>query len=499
MPILIPDIISPDITLYFNHSKKHSSFISKALSLFSFLSILSISGIILKDFFSKKHPNAFYYNKFMNDTGVFYLNQTGIFHSLTFLSEVKYDPRAISIIGLRNVHSFGFFMDSNPYSYDHWIYDLCDIKTFPCEIMDSISGYIDTFERGVCISRFYNKTTNSVIDTNDPNFVYPSIEHGSINPDSVFYGMMIQMCRNSSYNNNTCYPQDKIDKYVASLVGYSLYFVDHNVDVDHYRNPYSKYLSEVTSIFSDKTSFTSNNVNFYPITIKTNKGVLLDRIEESIAYKYALNEKITYSSEHTGLIGNIYFWMPNRIEVYSRSYRKIQDLAGSIGGIAKFVIFIAKLLNFIYNDYLEIKDFNYEMFSIKKKETAKFARKNIMISTNTNISNSCLMKSSKTLGEQISVNNYITKETSIQNSCKKLNTYQFNNVNFFSYFSFYFLHQKNTFIKNLIRLRMKLLSEEMLYKKYNTIKTLKEYLIRSSITPNNNILTRCSSIYKSKG
>lgn len=49
MPFMFHDIISPDITLYFNHSKKHTSFISKLLTL-----LTVISGIILSDFFSKK-------------------------------------------------------------------------------------------------------------------------------------------------------------------------------------------------------------------------------------------------------------------------------------------------------------------------------------------------------------------------------------------------------------------------------------------------------------
>ena len=41
--------------------------------------------------------------------------------------------------------------------------------------MDDIENYIDQFERGVCLSKFY-----------DTSFKYPSIEHGSINPSSVY-------------------------------------------------------------------------------------------------------------------------------------------------------------------------------------------------------------------------------------------------------------------------------------------------------------------------
>ena len=87
MPSMFHDIISPDITLYFNHSKKHTSFISKLLTLLTVSFITVISGIILSDFFSKKIPNAFYSHQFINDIGVFYFNKNQIFHSTTFLSE----------------------------------------------------------------------------------------------------------------------------------------------------------------------------------------------------------------------------------------------------------------------------------------------------------------------------------------------------------------------------------------------------------------------------
>ena len=52
--------------------------------------------------------------------------------------------------------------------------------------MDDIENYIDQFERGVCLSKFYNKTTHEVFTINDTSFKYPSIEDGSINPSSVY-------------------------------------------------------------------------------------------------------------------------------------------------------------------------------------------------------------------------------------------------------------------------------------------------------------------------
>ena len=57
--------------------------------------------------------------------------------------------------------------------------------------MDDIENYIDQFERGVCLSKFYNKTTHEVVTINDTSFKYPSIEHGSINPSqcTIIFGI----------------------------------------------------------------------------------------------------------------------------------------------------------------------------------------------------------------------------------------------------------------------------------------------------------------------
>ena len=98
------------------------------------------------------------------------------------------------------------------------------------------------------------------------------------------------------------------------------------------------------------------------------------------------------------------------------------------------------------------------------------------------------------------MNNYVRKESSIQTSCKKVNQFMLNNFNFSKFVLFSLFNRKNQFLKNLILLRMKLLSEEMLYKKYKTIKTIKDFIKRNNCHVSNsncnNILTHRSNIFK---
>ena len=175
-----------------------------------------------------------------------------------------------------------------------------------------------------------------MIDINNNKFEYPKLAHGSSNPLVEYYGVIIQKCQNNSINNNTCYSTEETDVNIRYLKGYNFYFVDQTIDVDNYNNPYSQYFPEASSVLA-QNSFTINNLNFYPVTVRTHIGLMFDSIKENVSYKYVQNEKATYDAQRSGIIGSVYLWMPNRIEVYERSYEKLQDLAASIGGVTKLI------------------------------------------------------------------------------------------------------------------------------------------------------------------
>lgn len=489
MSFQLPDTISPHITLFYHKERKHSSFFSRIISLIACLAIIILSVLFIYDFFSRSLPNAFYYNKFINDTGIFYLNQSALFHSILLNNYSSYDKKAITVIGLANTLGIAYLKQPNPEFYDHWIYDICEVSTFPIGIKEDIKSKIDKFKGGLCISKFYNKTTKEVIDINDNKFEYPRLAHGSANPLVEYYGVIIQKCQNNSINNHSCYSTEDTDVNIQFLKGYNFYFVDQTINVENYRNPYSQYFPEASSVIA-KNSFAINNLNFYPVTVRTHKGLLFDSIKESVSYKYFQNEKATYDAQGSGIIGSVYLWMPNRIEVYERSYEKLQDLAASIGGVTKLIIILAEMVNFLYHDYIVLNDFNYEMYRIKQKNNDTV--NNTLSRINSNLSSNLFIKdhrSSKNLSELVSINNYVRTTTdkgelksTVQttSSNKKLIKIQYKRISFFSFLPFRLNIQKNTIYKRLIDLRTKLLSEEMFCKKYNNIKQIKQCLLRSS-------------------
>ena len=60
------------------------------------------------------------------------------------------------------------------------------------------------------------------------------------------------------------------------------------------------------------------------------------------------------------------FWIQNKVYIYERNYKKIQNFMIDIGGIIKSIISIAKLLNFIFCKYQTFIEINRIIFNSKK-------------------------------------------------------------------------------------------------------------------------------------
>ncbi len=86
------------------------------------------------------------------------------------------------------------------------------------------------------------------------------------------------------------------------------------------------------------------------------------------SYNFDINEKITHINVVNGILGSFNFWFQNSIDIYDRTYKKIQDIAGGVDGIVEVVMFIAKIINqFLFHDFQVLKDFNYEFEEVNKK------------------------------------------------------------------------------------------------------------------------------------
>ena len=156
------DFISPDIKLYDKGRTKHTSIFSIIISIISFTVLMALSIIFSLEFFLHKNPTAFYYNEFVDDIGVFYLNHSSFFHCISFDNYSAYDRKAFSLVGVQNSIEATYVANNNESNFDHWIYDKCD-KSDIDEYYQFLNDKIVYFENGLCIKKFYNSTLRKVI------------------------------------------------------------------------------------------------------------------------------------------------------------------------------------------------------------------------------------------------------------------------------------------------------------------------------------------------
>ena len=395
------DFISPNITLYYRSNLKHSSIPSVIISIFSIIILLVLSVIFSLDFIMHKNPSAYYYHEYVEDAGIYPLNSSQMFHFITIgeaIPSFSFDPRAISLIGV-SVTDDIILANNNESEYDHWIYDFCEGEKDALDKMIYLSEFKNRFEqKGLCVKKFYDSKTKKIINSDDINFQYPILAHGNSNPNEVLYGVFMQRCQNNSIlNNYTCYDSDKIDSLIKLAVEYSIYFIEQNIYVNNYNNPFNHFFYRLTNHFNSE-SYTINHLNFHPTLMKTHSGIIFDHINYKYTYTYFANEKFVVTrneeNKNTNIYAMYYFWMQNLQDTYERKYKMLQDITGSIGGIIKIVMIIAQLFNYFFNEFAIINDLNSDILFKYKKLSNKFeSNQNLKLFSN-NIKNSFTLNNS---------------------------------------------------------------------------------------------------------
>ena len=376
-------MLSPPITLSFKGEYMHSSIFSGILTIVIHLTTLIFGVYYALQFINKENPSAYFFNRYIEDAGKYTLNSSSLFHYLYFINKnsqsiTNFDIDMIRIVGLEEINIELYYTSIDLEDTPHWIYGLCNNDTDTKGISYLINDK-KTFDNSVCIRKYYNPKTRQYYDTNNINFIWPSIEHGMSHVNSRFYGIIIEKCKNDNLRLllglDNCKNDDIIDNYIYSS-GIVLNLIDHYSDVLNYKEPFRKYFYSISNLLYPK-SYTINNMNFNPALIKTHNGIILDNVIEEASYLFSQNEKVTMDEEieikdeegnpiydengekqykSTRIVSSYYFWMQNRLQYYERNYKRLQDILSQIGGLSRTLFIIANIINLIVSNYITLLD-----------------------------------------------------------------------------------------------------------------------------------------------
>ena len=351
------DLISPPITLYRKGELSHSSIFSGILTLLSYLTLFIIGVYLFSDIIERKNPTAYFFNQYIEDAGFFPINSSSIFNYIQIINSENSNPDpidfdSIRIIGSRQIIET-YFKGQNISEFDHWVYGYCNNDTDIRGIENVISS--SSFTNSACIRKYFNKNEHKYYNTDEKGFIWPSVDKGCSNPKRTFYGIVIEQCKNDSLKND-CKPKNYINNYISKH-SVNFQFIDHYANIYNYKSPIVKYFYNVTNALYFG-SFTSNNLNFNPVSLKTHKGIFFDETIEELSYSFEQNEKVTYDlgENKYGLYAAFYFWMQNRMKYYERSYKKLVDVLANVGGVNNCILFIAGIINKLINKYITILD-----------------------------------------------------------------------------------------------------------------------------------------------
>jgi hypothetical protein len=239
------DYLSPPITFYHKGILSHSSIFSGILTIISFLIIIIIAVYFSVDIIKRKNPQAFYFNRYIEDSGIFPFNSSSFFHFIslthnpTEVLDVGVDFTVFRIIGI-DTYFHVYVKHKNISQIDHWLYGYCNNDTDTNGIGHLITQKF--FNNSACIRKYFNASEQKYYEIGSPKFKWPSMAHGTYNLQNKFYSVVLERCENETISKILgegvyCKSEEKINEFIGLSSGSHLFYIDNYIDVLNYDNP----------------------------------------------------------------------------------------------------------------------------------------------------------------------------------------------------------------------------------------------------------------------
>ena len=508
------DLLSPDITLYHKGDHSHSSWMSGILSIIQCVILLFCGVYYFLDLINHKEPKAYFYYRFIENAGYYPINSSSFFHFISIITdkdsvnEIDFDFLSFRVIGLDSYY-VNYLENKNLTNFDHWIYGKCDTFFLGDELSSlltsaSLKNY-ENFKNFACINKFYNSQLGQYFNIGDKNFRWPNISFGLANPNRTYYSILVEGCSQNVLDEifekgkYKCKNNDDRKIILDGHHAFHFNFVNQDVDVLDYKEPNKKYIYTVENAI-DKDNYSVNHLNLDPVLLTTHDGLAFDTTKEEMVYTFQRNDEFTYNELESGIYCIYNLWLKNRMQCFERTYKKIQDVISSIGGVAKGITYVTVFLNCLFNKYVTVSNVEKIIFpylkpieikrkiSMKKDELPKKLNKlNSKTNLKDNFNMDCQTIKSKAspnnndnacINETMS-NKYKNNETQIISKEDELKTHYYTlfqkKFNFW-YYRWYKLTcgRKNKYFKEYEDFRIKIISEENIIKNHlNVLNLLK--------------------------
>ena len=360
------DFLSPGVTFYYKGNLSHSSIFSGILSLIVVICLIIVGIYYSLELIERKNPNSYYFQSYVENAGLYYFNFTSLFHFINIRRVLKESTNEGIDFTYFNIIGAQYYIDnyvirgkSGIHSFDHWLYGKCNDKN-NYELKDLIT--YDFFEECACIKKYYNSTEKKYYEIGDPKFSYPKIANGTFNEKNKLYGIYVEKCDNSTIknilgNDYVCKNDNELNNYFRESGSkvMQLYFVNTYMNVLDYYNPHKKMIYRIESNLVQE-SYGINNININPTLVRTHNGLFLDKIRDDPSYTYDRNDATITAREGQKFFMTYCFYLKNTMQYNERTYRRVQDIISSFGGVNQALTMAAAFVNLLYNKFIVLSD-----------------------------------------------------------------------------------------------------------------------------------------------
>lgn len=200
------------------------------------------------------------------------------------------------------------------------------------------------------------------------NFVYPwmTMENTENPSNLIYYEINFSKCTNSTIKE-FCKSNEEINQLIDSVY-FKIKFVDSNLDISNYDTPLRKFING--KYYSPKSDYLLTiNMNFLSVNLVTKDNIIFDKGNTLKTYAFDYQAGI-FTNAKDNIFHKIQFYFSNNVEVFERSYPRIENVISDIVGIYKVLFTIATILNYILEKYIN-NIINENLFDILKMIPSK--------------------------------------------------------------------------------------------------------------------------------
>ena len=405
---LLLDSFGVGINFHLKGNKLYRSHLGGFVTIVIYVATIICGIIFSKELFQKISPTlSTTFTNYPNPTKLSYPENFFFLLGITVNSTPLVDEKIFRPIGYINTKING----SEELFKQEIAVEKCN------EVLNEEYKYYDLIKH-LNLNNFYCISLNETKNKINNNELYVNEFWGN----DAFRMLQIKIynCTAVAENISECANDNVIkEKLKSPIITY--YTLNNYIDTNNYKNPFVRGLQETFYYVSYK-KFVSATQYLKHMQVHTDKGYLFT--EEEINGEHTVDSMVEYSEteQEDGKIFTMSIQLTNKIEIYSRSYYKLQDIGAEIGAVYGALHMVFGVLFQLYNNSKLFCNIINKFFLIKedfepmKRENRAFLNLKRKFFHDLNLTISVRKTS------------FITSHHSFNNSFKKKNNLNLSNI-----------------------------------------------------------------------